>query len=555
MRSNFVYILVLFCLLCVAPVKAQKHLRATLVDSAKNGIATAQNELGDCYLHGEGVKPDTIKAFEWYRKAAEQGNAEAQKNLGWCYFNAHGVKADTVKALELYRKAAEQGNAVAQRNLGWCYFNAHGVKADTVKALEWYRKAAEQGNDVAQTLLGLCYWGGHGVKADTVKAVEWFLKSAEQGEVYAQQFLGDSYRHGYGVKQDYSKSFGWYQKAAKQGDALSLYEIGRCYYLGFGAEKDYSKAVASWKSASEKGHELAPSYYAYCLLKGVGVSPNVEEAHQMLIKYAERNGTLIPYKNAPPEVLQFEIARYMVGNNWKKLKDEWQVKADVVFGLVEASAESGYVPAQVRLASIYQNGCSSCHVGVDLENAFHWWQKAADQGDLDAQFHVGKAYMFGLGVPPNDEQAAQWMIKAAWKNNSRAQYRLAELYEMGRGVTCDSVLALYWFQKCANLSSISETEDFYTSEDPYLPEALMKMGKRAYADGDNDTAINYCESAKTYGKTSVRAQDLLDDITWNDFLIKLKNAAMIVAAIFLIGIVATIGRLIFEVIVNVWKKL
>lgn len=37
------------------------------------------------YLHGEGVTTDTLKAAEWFQKAADKGDATAQNNLAWLY--------------------------------------------------------------------------------------------------------------------------------------------------------------------------------------------------------------------------------------------------------------------------------------------------------------------------------------------------------------------------------------------------------------------------------------------------------------------------------------
>ena len=44
---------------------------------AKQGDATAQNNLGLMYGEGQGVPQDYKTAHKWYRLAAEQGNASA----------------------------------------------------------------------------------------------------------------------------------------------------------------------------------------------------------------------------------------------------------------------------------------------------------------------------------------------------------------------------------------------------------------------------------------------------------------------------------------------
>ena len=71
-------------------------------------------------------------------------HAGAIFNLG-CYLS----KDDSVKAAEYYEKAANLGHAKAQINLGVCYELGTGVPKDVDLAAQWYRKAADQGNQSA----------------------------------------------------------------------------------------------------------------------------------------------------------------------------------------------------------------------------------------------------------------------------------------------------------------------------------------------------------------------------------------------------------------------
>lgn len=97
------------------------------------------------------------------QESAEQGDAAAQCNLGLCYYNGNGVAKDLTEAVKWFRKAAEQGYAVAQYNLGECYRVGDGVPKDMTEAVNWYRKAAEMGFANAQRNLGMCYNNGDGI--------------------------------------------------------------------------------------------------------------------------------------------------------------------------------------------------------------------------------------------------------------------------------------------------------------------------------------------------------------------------------------------------------
>jgi len=93
------------------------------------------------------------QAVSLYTQAANQGNANAQNNLGLCYLNGNGVAQDYAQAAYWYRKAADQGNAAAQYNLGYCYEKGTGVTKNVDQAVALYRKAAAQGDVNAQNAL------------------------------------------------------------------------------------------------------------------------------------------------------------------------------------------------------------------------------------------------------------------------------------------------------------------------------------------------------------------------------------------------------------------
>ena len=83
---------------------------ATARMAADQGVAKAQNNLGNMYYHGLGVAQDYAKAAKWYRKAADQGHANAQFNLGGMYVNGQGVRLDYIQAHMWWNLAVSQGD-------------------------------------------------------------------------------------------------------------------------------------------------------------------------------------------------------------------------------------------------------------------------------------------------------------------------------------------------------------------------------------------------------------------------------------------------------------
>ena len=248
--------------------------------AADQGYADAQSHLGDCYYKGNGVTQDYDEAVKWYRLAAEQENASAQNMLGVCYYNGEGVPQDYEEAVRWFRLAAEQENASAQDNLGVCYCDGEGVPQDYEEAVRWFRLAADQGLATAQRNLGSCYRDGRGVTQDYEEAVRWYRLAADQGYAAAQSLLGNCYYNGNGVTQDYDEAVKWYRLAADQGLAAAQYSLGACYCNGQGVPKDYTEAVKWFRLAAEQGYAEAQRGLAYCYEEGWGVQKDKAEAQK-----------------------------------------------------------------------------------------------------------------------------------------------------------------------------------------------------------------------------------------------------------------------------------
>lgn len=65
---------------------------------------------------------------------------------------------------------------------------------------------------------------------------------------------------------------------------------------------------------------------------------------------------------------------------------------------------------QYNLSQFYRLGKG---VPENLNEAFKWSKKAADQGYTSAQNNLGAMYDNGFGVPENDAEAVNWYRRAA----------------------------------------------------------------------------------------------------------------------------------------------
>src|SRR5579863_6563369 len=71
-------------------------------------------------------KGDFATAAKVWRESADQGSAAAQYNLGLLYVDGKGVPQDYAEAANWFRRAAEQDYEPAQHNLGAMYGSGQG---------------------------------------------------------------------------------------------------------------------------------------------------------------------------------------------------------------------------------------------------------------------------------------------------------------------------------------------------------------------------------------------------------------------------------------------
>lgn len=97
---------------------------------------------------------------------------------------------------------------------------------------------------------------------------------------------------------------------------------------------------------------------------------------------------------------------------------------------------------------------------VDLDKAANWYEKAANQGNAEAQYRLAKLMepgMFSDLIPrkrqPDQAIAAEWMAKAAKQNYTDALLRLGDYYEQGAGVRQDRWVAFQNFMRAAELGN------------------------------------------------------------------------------------------------------
>lgn len=80
---------------------------------------------------------------------------------------------------------------------------------------------------------------------------------------------------------------------------------------------------------------------------------------------------------------------------------------------LQQRAYTGDAEAQYKLANIFQKGI---HVQKNATHAFYWYQRAAKQGNVLAQYNLYFSYLMGEGTPINKQKAKKWFARASIKS-------------------------------------------------------------------------------------------------------------------------------------------
>ncbi len=119
-------------------------------------------------------------------------------------------------------------------------------------------------------------------------------------------------------------------------------------------------------------------------------------------------------------------------------------QGDIVtaMNLLQQSAQQGYAPAQATFGYLLDKS--------DFDDqAYHWYQQAAEQGDAGGQFGLARLLANGEGVKKDTDRALDWLRKAVAQQHPPAMAMYATALESAQlGLRRDEAQAVALFQAC-----------------------------------------------------------------------------------------------------------
>ncbi|KAI8822620.1 uncharacterized protein EV422DRAFT_566297 [Fimicolochytrium jonesii] len=332
-----------------------------------------------------------------------------------------GGAMSTEDILQYYRLQADGGDPLAQLLIGQLfYLGSYNVKQNFQKAMLYFRQVASQhpglkpargsSEEAPQTVrdaatsamgfIGQMYWRGEGVDVNLDAARKWFEKGAEDENGVCLHGLAVMYIEGLGVPRDPAKGLSYLNLAAKKDHADAQVRLGKMYFARGKAE--YQNAMSWFNAARNKGHIVALYHLGEMHEYGYGLpAPTCHVAVLYYKSVAEKGDWHDPTIHAAPE--DFRTGDY-----------------EGAFIKYLFAAERGYEVAQTNAAWIIDRGYYNpektgallppAHATkksdrTDVQpydahsTALYLWNRAANQGNVNARVKMGDYYYYGQGVP------------------------------------------------------------------------------------------------------------------------------------------------------------
>ena len=238
------------------------------------------------------------------------------------------------------------------------------------------------------------------------------------------------------------------ERKAEKGDAVSQLALGQAYLEGnYGKPQNANVGVRWIRKAAEQGLSNAQNLLGACYRDGNGVTQDDAEAFRWSLKAAEQGHAKAQAVVGLTYLVGDDAVDASLNTPVTSVQLETSSERDekAVYWLQKA-AEQGQVQAQQTLGELYLHGKG---VKQDDEMAFKWSKLAANQGDAEAQSLVGFFFSNGRGVEKDERKAAEWNRWAAVQGHTRSAALLGYAYATGVGALRDSQKALAWFYVAA----------------------------------------------------------------------------------------------------------
>lgn len=358
--------------------------------------------------------------------------------------------------LEFLRKEIERApTPPAKAYYAWISLFSEGwgypQMKDVARGQSLAEEAAKEGSVVAKDVLARAK-GMKLIPAESDAEVNKLLAdAAAEGSTRSMARLGYYRAIGYGGPADVAEANRLARRAAELGQPIGLVEIGQAYEAGaIGDKPDLTKALEYYYEAG--GHAEPEAWKKLQELEAKNVPQARLYRALVNVREANRAGWLVPARVREHVKVLAEVA----GNHPQALVELGRAYTDGKYASrdyklahdhFERAAAQGNVDAQFFLARMRLDGLGET---AQPAEALATIRRLAEQGNGEAGNYLGYIYYWApseaKGVKKNPEMAFQYVRQAAEKGHPAALLNLGFCYENGIGTPINYPLAakIYW---------------------------------------------------------------------------------------------------------------
>jgi TPR repeat protein len=264
------------------------------------------------------------------------------------------------------------------------------------------------------------WFTGKGLPQNEPAARATFDRIHRRGRAFSALCLGFMHENGLAVSRDGEMSRSYYAKAAnvffdeaERGLAASQNNLGFMHARGKGVALDQAQAARLFEAAAQSGLAAAQVNLGLCYLNGWGV-PQDDTKARTLFQKATEDGTC---------PAAFGCLAHMAQQGLAMKKD-----GPAALGYLRQAAEAGDVESWYELGRAFYLGLGC---PADGDTALHWLGLASAEGHAKAQSLVGRITLDRATTTDDIEEAIHLLVRSADQGDEQADFQLGQLFMYG----------------------------------------------------------------------------------------------------------------------------
>ena len=247
-------------------------------------------------------------------------------------------------------------------------------------------------------------------------AIHRVIQKADAENINSMLYLAKLYTQGYaGIERNIDMAITLYEHVLAvatntNATALVLNELSTIYYRNH----DYPKSFKYALQAAKDNNLQAMVHLAFLYSEGIGTDQDLNEAEKWYVSATQTNN---PFSS---------IAYYDLTKLYLQMTDN----PNIMRCLLEGAAQH-HVKCCYQIGVFYSAGVHG--FPKDFQKARDWLELAADEGDVEAMYELGRLFYLGdtNNLYTDYSEALNWFGRASNEGHAGATYHIGYFHEFG----------------------------------------------------------------------------------------------------------------------------